>query len=86
MSQVSLIQRSRNRYWLLKCLEGRIGSKEEAIVLAKRRHSYQVLLKEYLLECDLAISSGIELKPEDLIRVTIQYANARKDMLSIFMG
>ena len=86
MSQVSLIQRNRNRYWLLKYLEGRTGSKEEAIVLGKRRHSYQVLLKEYLLECDLAISSGIELKPEDLIRVTIQHANARRDMLSVFMG
>ncbi len=86
MSQVSLIQRSRNRYWVLKYLEGRIGCKEEAIVLGKRRHSYQILLKEYLIECDLAISSGIALKPEDLISVTIQHANARRDMLSVFMG
>ena len=86
MSQVSLIQRNRNRYWLLKYLEGRIGGKEEAIVLGRRRRSYQILLKEYLLECDLAISSGIDLKPEDLIRVTIQHADARRDMLSVFMG
>jgi exoribonuclease-2 len=86
MSQVMLIQRNRNRYWLLKYLEGRIGSKEEAIVLGKRRRSYQILLKEYLLECDLAISSGIELKPEDLISVTIQHVNARRDMLAVFMG
>ncbi len=86
MSQVSLIQRNRNRYWVLKYLEGQIGRKEEAIVLGKRRNSYQILLKEYLLECDLAISSGIRLKPEDLISVTIQYAHARRDMLSVFMG
>jgi exoribonuclease II len=86
MSRVSLVQRNRNRYWLLKFLEGRIGCKEEAIVLGKRRRSYQILLKEYLLECELAISSGIELKPEDLIRVTIQHADARRDMLSVFMG
>ena len=86
MSQVSLIQRNRNRYWLLKYLEGRTGHKEEAIVLGKRRHGYQILLKEYLIECDLAISSGIELKPEDLISFTIQHANARRDMLSVFMG
>jgi len=86
MSQVSLVQRSRNRYWLLKYLEGRIGQKEEAIVLGKRRNSYQILLKEYLIECDLATSSGIDLKPEDLISVTIQHANARRDMLSVFMG
>jgi len=86
MNQVSLIQRNRNRYWLLKFLEGRVGCKEEAIVLGKRRRSYQILLKEYLLECDLALSSGIELKPEDLISVTIQHVNARRDMLSVFMG
>ncbi len=86
MSRVSLIQRNRNRYWVLKFLEGRIGSKEEAIVLGKRRNSYQILLKEYLIEYDLAISSGIDLKPEDLISVTIQHANARRDMLAVFMG
>jgi exoribonuclease-2 len=86
MSQVSLIQRNRSRYWVLKFLEGRIGRKEEAIVLGKRRHSYQILLKEYMIECDLAISSGIELRPEDLISATIQYASARRDMLSVFMG
>ena len=71
---------------MLKYLESRVGCKEEAIVLGRRRHSYQILLKEYLLECDLATSSGIELKPEDLINVTIQHANARRDMLSVFMG
>lgn len=86
MQEVSLIQRNRNRYWLLKFLEGRIGCKEEAIVLGKRRRSYQILLKEYLLECELALSSGIECEPEDLISVTIQHANARRDMLSVFMG
>ncbi len=86
MRQVSLIQRSRNRYWVLKYLEGRTGRKEEAIVLSKRRRYYQILLKEYLIECDLSTSSGIDLKPEDLISVTIQHANARRDILSVFMG
>ena len=86
MSRVSLIQRNRNRYWLLKYLETRIGNKEEAIVLAKRRNGYQILLTEYMLECDLPISGGMELKPEDLIQVTLQQANARRDTLSVFMG
>ena len=86
MSQVSQIQRNRNRYWVLKFLEGRTGRKEEAIVLGKRRHNYQILLKEYLIECDLSGSSGIELKPEDLISVTIQHADARRGALSVFMG
>ncbi len=86
MSHVSRNQYLRNRYWLLKFLEKRIGSKEEAIVLFKRRNKYQILIPEYMIECELPISSGIDLKPEDLILITIQYVNARNDVLSVFMG
>ena len=63
-----------------------IGRKEEAIVLTRRRNGYQILLKEYMLECDLSTSSGVALKPEDLIQVTLQQVSARRDTLSAFMG
>lgn len=86
MSRVFMVQRSRNRYWLLKYLEGRVGTKEEAIVLTRRRNAYQILLKEYMIECDLPLATGINLKPEDLIQVTIQQVDARRDRLSVFMG
>ena len=86
MSRVSMIQRSRNRYWLLKYLETQIGRKEEAIVLTKRRNHYQVLLKEYMVECELPLSGGMELKPEDLVQVTIQQVSARRDTLFVFLG
>jgi exoribonuclease-2 len=86
MSYVAKIQYSRHRYWLLKYLEKQIGQKEEAIVLYKKRNNYQIILREYMIECELPLSSGIELKPEDLIQVTLQHANARKDVLSVFMG
>ncbi|MGD8344897.1 MAG: ribonuclease catalytic domain-containing protein, partial [Desulfobacterales bacterium] len=71
MSFVGRLQYTRHRYWLLKYLENKIGQKEEAIVLHKARRKYQILLTQYMLECDLPITSGIELKPEDLIQVTI---------------
>jgi exoribonuclease-2 len=86
MGSVAKIQYNRNRYWLLKYLERRIGQKEEAVVLHKKRTGYQILLKEYLIECDLPLPSGIDLKPEDLIQVKIQHVNARRDVLSVFMG
>ncbi|MFH2047223.1 MAG: ribonuclease catalytic domain-containing protein [Pseudomonadota bacterium] len=86
MTNVLNTQFRRNRYWLLKYLESRTGQKEEAIVLAKRRRSYQILIPEYMIECELPSSSGIDLKPEDLIQVTIMHVNARKDVLSVFMG
>lgn len=86
MSHVGRIQYRRNRYWLLKYLEGKIGQKEEAIVLGRRRNAHQVLLKEYLIECSLPLQNGYNLKPEDLIRVTIQHVNAHKDILVIYIG
>ena len=86
MADVGRIQFRRNRYWLLKHLEGRIGDKEEAIVLQRRRNTYTILLKAYMIECNLPQSSGIDLKPEDLVQVTIQHVNARSNTLSVFMG
>lgn len=86
MGCVLKIQNSRHRYWLLKYLETRINQKEEALVLFKRKNSYQVLIKEYMIECELPVSIGIDLKPENLIQVRLQYVNARKDVLSVYMG
>ena len=86
MSNIVRIQFGRHRYWLLKYLEQHIGRKEEAILLIKRRRNYQILLSEYMVECDLPLSSGLELKPEDLIQVTIQNVSARKDLLQVAIG
>ncbi len=86
MSCVARLQFRRNRYWLLKYLENQIGKKEEAIVLSKRRNAYQILLTEYMIECMLPSSGGMNLKPEDLIQVTIQHVNARKDILAVYLG
>ena len=85
MATVSRIQYARQRYWLLKYLETKIGEKTEAIVLAKRRNSYTILLNEYMMECNLPQTSGLDLKPEDLVQVKIQHANARNDMLAVYM-
>ena len=86
MGNVSKIQQNRHRYWLLKYLEQKIGEKEEAIALTKRKNGYQVLLTRYMIECILPLPSGTKLKPEDLIQVTLQHVNARKDKLSVFMS
>lgn len=81
MIHVSRLQFRRKRYWLLKYLEGKIGEKEEAIVLNRRKNDYFVMLPEYMIECPVSVSGN--LKPEDTIYVTIQQVNARKDMFSL---
>jgi exoribonuclease-2 len=86
MSEVWRIQYNRNRYWLLKHMEGRIGQKEEAIVLSKRKTHYLLLLTGYMLECNLPLSGGMNLKPEDMVQVTLQHVNARRDVITVFLG
>ncbi|MDZ7598933.1 MAG: RNB domain-containing ribonuclease [Desulfobacterales bacterium] len=86
MRTVSRVQYQRQRYWTLKYLEKKIGQKAEAIVLQKRRSGYLALITEYMLECQLPLSIGIDLKPEDLVQITVQYVNARSDVLQVFIG
>ena len=80
------VQMRRTRYWLLKYLERQIGAKEEAIVLDKRRDKYMILLTNYLIECKLESAAHWNLKPQDLVRVTIVHVDARRDVLSVDLG
>ncbi|MBW2355887.1 MAG: RNB domain-containing ribonuclease [Deltaproteobacteria bacterium] len=86
LARVALIQRRRQRYWLLKYLEGRVGAREEAICLQRRRSSYLILMPAYMLECDLPLSVGTTLNPKDLVQVTIQHVDARRDLLRVFLS
>jgi exoribonuclease-2 len=86
MNHVIRLQAGRQHYWLLKFLEQRIGQKEEAIVLVRRRNNYQVLLTNYMLEGDLPITGFLDLKPEDLVQVTIQKVSARRDQIALTIG
>jgi exoribonuclease-2 len=86
LSNVVRTQQNRLRYWILKYLEKCIGHKEEAIVLLARRKNYRILIPAYMIECDLPLSSGVDLLPKDLIQVTIQHVNARKNLLAVYIG
>jgi exoribonuclease-2 len=86
IGRVTLIQRNRNRYWLMKFLAARTGEKTEALVLARRRGGFQVLLRDYLIECALSGAESASLKPGDQVQVTVQYVNPRKDILRVLLG
>jgi exoribonuclease-2 len=86
ITAIARIQQRRHRYWILKYLEKQIGQKFEAIVLMKRRSTFQVLLPDFMLECDLPLHGGIDLTPEDLVQVTIQRVNAREELLTLSIG
>lgn len=86
MSHVARLQAGRQRYWLLKYLEPMVGQRVDAIVLVKRRNEYQVLLKDYMIECYAGAPVSASLKPGDCVSVTLQRINARADHISVFVS
>lgn len=86
MSHVARLQAGRQRYWLLKYLEPMVGQRVDAIVLVKRRNEYQVLLRDYMIECYAGAPVSISLKPGDCVSVTIQRVSARGDQITVFVS
>ena len=85
IANVGKIQFNRRKYWLIKYLETHIGERTPGLVLDRRKNSYTVVLPEYMLEYNLP-AAGMKLKPQDMITLVVQHANARKDSFSVYMG
>jgi len=83
MANAGRIQGARKRYWLLKYLKSLRGTSIEAMVLDAQRDYYNILLKEFMIEARLP-TSGLKLKSGDIIQVTIQHVDARRNQLSLF--
>lgn len=83
LANAGRIQAQRKRYWLIKYLESKRNESFEVLVLDHHRDFYSVLIKEFMLEAKLP-DTGIKLKYGDVIRVTVQHADARRDQLSLF--
>ncbi|MDY6904362.1 MAG: ribonuclease R family protein [Thermodesulfobacteriota bacterium] len=86
LSHVGKIQQARQRFWILKHMEARIGTTTEAMVLDKFKNEYAVLLPDVLLECRMPVSGNPNLKPQNTLQVTIQHVSARNNVISVFPG
>jgi len=86
MSYITVLQRERLRYWILRYLERYVGQKQEALVLEKRRHRYVILLTKYMIECSLPLNCGQDLKPEDTILVKLERVSARSDTIGLSLA
>lgn len=85
-SYITVLQRERLRYWILRYLERHVGQEEEALVLEKRRHRYIVLLTKYMIESSLPLNCGADLKPEDTILVKLERISARSDIIGVSLA
>ena len=83
MGNAGRVQGARKRYWLIKHLESMRGGSFETLVLDCHRDYYNILIKELMMEARLP-HSGLKLKVGDILQVTIQHADARRNQLSLF--
>ncbi len=83
IANASRVQTLRKRYWITKYLESMRGCAYEALVLDCYRDHYNILIKEFMFEAKLP-TGGIKPKIGDIIQVTIQHADARREQLSLF--
>jgi exoribonuclease-2 len=83
ISKVGLVEELTEQYWILRYLEKRIGSTTTAVVLDRFPTRYLVHLNEYLLEIDMAATSGLDFVPGDQILVRVEKAHARSGVLKI---
>lgn len=77
------VQAARRQYWILKYLESQKGNSFESLILDCHRDHYNVLIKEFMLETTLSAQNGIRLMHGDVVQLTIQHADARRDQLSL---
>jgi exoribonuclease-2 len=72
LTKTATVEQERQRYWLLKHMEGKIGERFSALVIDKRARSYSILIHEYLLETNLPVAAGTVFSPGQIISVTLE--------------
>jgi exoribonuclease-2 len=72
LTKAAIVEQERQRYWLLKYMEGKIGERFSALVIDKRPRSYSILIHEYLLETNLPVAAGTVFSPGQTISVTLE--------------
>lgn len=86
MRRAGQLKTRRLRYWLLKYLAGRVGQRQEALVLETLPHRYRLVLPELLLELFLPAPAGMRLSPGDHLKVRLDRVNPREDQIKVSLA
>jgi len=70
-TKVNQVRRLRHRYWLLKYLEPKAGTRVDALLVEKGQKRASVVLLDCLLDGDLPPNQAVRAKPGDTVQVRI---------------
>ncbi|MEW6347933.1 MAG: ribonuclease catalytic domain-containing protein [Thermodesulfobacteriota bacterium] len=83
LERAALMERDRQRYFLLKYLQQRKGEEFEAVVLQRFPRFYLVHLYEFVYNAVLHVPHNVTLNPYDRVLVQIDRVKPRADMLTL---
>ncbi|MGC8907558.1 MAG: ribonuclease catalytic domain-containing protein [Desulfomonilaceae bacterium] len=86
IDRAAILERQRQRYFLLKYLSQRKESTFEAIVLQRFPRFYLVYLRDFAFNAALKVPVGVELNPYDRVSVTIEKIIPREEKLTLALG
>lgn len=83
MAQASQMEQARQRYWLLRYLEGKKGYETLALVLGKYGQKVQILLVEFMTEASLPLAAAHWLREGQEVKVRIMRARPLDDDIKV---
>ncbi len=83
VSQSSLLEQNRRRFWLLRQLEEQRGIETMALVVAIYGQRIQITLPEWMLETNLSAGSNPDLQPGQWLQVRVTRVQAMEDILRV---
>jgi exoribonuclease II len=83
LERAVLLERERQRYFLLKYLERRRNEEFEAVVLHRFPRFYLVQIAEFGFNAALGTSGGLSLSPCDRVLAKVEKVNPRDDKLTL---
>jgi exoribonuclease-2 len=83
LDRAGLMERERQRYYLLKYLRERRNEEFEAVILQRFPRFHLVRLEEFCINAPMNVSNGLSLNPYDRAIVVIDKINPREDKFSV---
>ena len=81
--KINLLQDQRQKYWLLKHLEGKVGETLTGLVVRTWANRTEFLLKDYLFETSIPFSSADSLSPGTTVTLKLEQVDARSGLIRV---
>lgn len=83
LPRVNQVARQRQRYWLLRYLEARVGQRLQALIVNKGPKRINLVLLDCLMDIDMPPNQGIGARPGDVVSVRLAKVNALDNLLRV---